>query len=195
MPTRGKESTREALLDAVDELLAERGWSACSLQAVTRRAGLTTGAVYSTFGSRGALLAAAMLRRTEAAASLPAHEADLVGAVTAYAGSYWDATQNEEGRQLLTTQLDLMRLANTDPSISAALQASYVELLDTLVADLRRRGFSGRRIKPADAARRLVGVLQGLTLQNFACDARIPREDFVASALAAVGVTPKRSSA
>ena len=186
---RGKESTREALLGAVDELVAERGWSACSLQAVTRRAGLTTGAVYSTFGSRGGLLAAAMLRRTEAVMSLPAGEGELAAAVAAYAGNYWDAAHSEAGLQLLSAQLDLMRLASTDAFVSATIQSSYAELVETLIDDFERRGLTAGRARPVDVVRRLVGVLQGLTLQNFAMRAGIPREEFIAAALAVVGVT------
>jgi AcrR family transcriptional regulator len=172
----------------VEELVDERGWSACSLQAITRRAGLTTGAVYSTFGSRGGLLAAAMLRRSEAANSLPAGDGDLAAAVAGYAGNYWDATNSAEGMQLLSAQLDLMRLANTDPSVSVAIQSAYAELLETLVADLVSRGYDDANIRPVDAARRLVGVLQGLTLQNFALNAGIERDEFVAAALGAVGL-------
>jgi AcrR family transcriptional regulator len=189
---RGKQSTREALLDAVEELLAERGWMACSLQAVTRRAGLTTGAVYSTFGSRGALLAAAMMRRTEANASLPVDEPDLTKAVMLYASNYWSATQNDEGVQLVTLQLDLMRLANDDPSIADALGSAYEGLIATMVADFDTRGFAVQGVTTLDAVRRLVGVLQGLTLQNVAFDAQIGEAAFVAAALAAVGAGPRR---
>src|SRR3982751_1595737 len=89
---RGRTSTRERLLQAVDELHAERGWTACSLQAVARRAGLTTGAVYSTFGSRGALLAAWMVRRVEDQ-GLPEDEPDLRRAVEAFARGYYHSTQ------------------------------------------------------------------------------------------------------
>src|SRR3954471_7516339 len=110
---RGRADTRERLLEAVGELRAERGWAACSLQAVARRAGLTTGAVYSTFGSRGALLAAWMVHRVERF-GLPDEEPDLVRAVTAFARSYYAQTQTAEGLELVTMQLDLVRLAATD---------------------------------------------------------------------------------
>src|SRR3954454_8137869 len=89
---RGRADTRERLLAAVGELRADRGWPACSLQAVPRRAGLTTGAVYSTFGSRGALLAAWMVRRVERF-DLPADEPELAGAVTAFARGCFGQTQ------------------------------------------------------------------------------------------------------
>src|SRR3982751_1170233 len=100
---RGRTSTRERLLDAVDELQAERGWTACTLQAVARRAGLTTGAVYSTFGSRGALLAAWMGHRVERE-GLPDDSPDLGDAVAAFARNHYRNTQTAQGIELITTQ-------------------------------------------------------------------------------------------
>src|SRR3982751_3576884 len=87
---RGRTSTRERLLDAVDELQAERGWTGCSLPAGARGAGLPTGPVYSTFGSRGALLAAWMVRRVENY-GMPADEPDLHRAVAAFARGYYES--------------------------------------------------------------------------------------------------------
>lgn len=188
-PPRGRASTRQALLDAVDELTAERGWSACSLQAVARRAGLTTGAVYSTFGSRAALLVAAMLRRTESMAGLPADEPDLAGAVTRYARAYWAALRDEAGRNLLTAQLDLLRVAATQPELREALARAHTELLEAMAEQLTARGFTG---DAAVVVRRMVGVLQGLALQQFAFATDIPREEFVEAALVTVGVAPVR---
>lgn len=182
----GRPGTREALLDAVDALLAERGWAACSLQAVARKAGLTTGAIYSTFGSRGALLAASIVRRTEEYSSLPASEPDLGRAVAAYARSYHAACQDQEGVNLLTAQLDLVRLASTDPGVASALRQTYQSLLDVLTAEVASRNPAG----PArELTQRLVGVLQGLTLQQMAFGGDISEQAFVDAALNAVGLS------
>src|SRR5438045_2832942 len=53
---RGREETRRRLLDAAAEHLARVGYESASLAAIARSAGLTTGAVYSTFGSKRELL-------------------------------------------------------------------------------------------------------------------------------------------
>jgi AcrR family transcriptional regulator len=182
---RGRPGTRDALLDAVDELVAERGWAACSLQAVTRRAGLTTGAVYSTFGSRGALLAAAVERRS-AEAGLPTDEPDLERAVTAMARSHWRACQTQEGVNLVHAQLELLRLGFSDPGVAESLQDTYSRMTTTLADDLERLA-SGRLAGPAlEVAQRLTGVLQGLTIQSIALGSDIPEHVFVEAALAAV---------
>lgn len=184
---RGRSSTRQALLDAVDELTASRGWAACSLQAVARRAGLTTGAVYSTFGSRSALLVAAMLRRTEDMAGLPADEPDLADAVASYARAYWAAIRDEQGRNLLTAQLDLLRVAAMEPDLREALARAHTELLEGMADELLARGFTGDAVV---VVRRMVAALQGLALQQFAFATDIGAEEFVDAALIAVGVAP-----
>jgi AcrR family transcriptional regulator len=193
LAARGRQSTRDALLDAVDELLVERGWSGCSLQALARRAGLTTGAVYSTFGSRGALIAAAMVRRTDGVSGLPVDEPDLGRAVSAYARTFHALGSGPAGANLLTVQLDLLRLSTTDPSLGDAMKEAYAGLLARLVADIEAR--AGRRRLPASAevlAQRMVAVLQGLTLQAFALGQDFGEQSFVDAALTAIGLPAGR---
>ena len=186
---RGRPGTREALLNAVDELTAERGWHGCSLQAVARRAGLTTGAVYSTFGSRGALLAAAMLRRITDLAVLREDEPDLARAVAAYARDYYAMGRAEGAAALMIAQADLLRLSTTDPAVHDALRDSYAGLFARLTADIAAR--AGRRrlvAPPAELTHRLVGVLQGLTLQQTVLDVDLGEDAFVSAALNVTGL-------
>ena len=185
---RGRVETRERLLEAVGELRAERGWAACSLQAVARRAGLTTGAVYSTFGSRGALLAAWMVRRVENY-GLPADEPDLRRAVAAFARGYYASGQDPEGVELVTMQLDLVRLAGTDEPLAEALREGFEQLLDELVAGLDARGLDVAGLTTAQVAQRLVGVLQGLLIQKIGFSAAVTEDDFVDAALATTGAS------
>ena len=55
-PREHDERTRQALLDAAEELLAEGGEAALSVRAVADRSGVSTRAVYSLFGSKEGLL-------------------------------------------------------------------------------------------------------------------------------------------
>jgi AcrR family transcriptional regulator len=183
---RGRPDTRERLLQAVGELRAERGWAACSLKAVARRAGLTTGAVYSTFGSRGALLAAWMVHRVESY-GLPADEPDLARAVAAFARGYYASAQDAEGIELVTMQLDLVRLAGTDEPLAEALREGFEQLLDDLVVGLDGRGVQTEGITTVQLARRLVGVLQGLLIQKIGFAAPVTEQDFIDAALAVIG--------
>lgn len=182
---RGRVGTRERLLAAVGELQAERGWTACSLQAVARRAGLTTGAVYSTFGSRGALLAAWMVDQVEPH-GLPDDEPDLARAVAAFARDHYAATQDAEGLEFITMQLDLVRLAKADPPLAEALHAGYEQLMEVLVGSLDARGAQVDGLTTLEVARRLVAVLSGLVIQTVGFSAPVTERDFVDAALAVI---------
>jgi len=184
-PVRGRPGTRDALLDAVDAIVAERGYAACSLQAVARRAGLTTGAIYSAFGNRGALLAAAMERRI-ADAGLP-EGMGLREAVTAFARAHWEVGRTPEGVNLVLAQLDLLRLGFTDPAVGASMHDLWSRLLAVLAEGLAARAdeLPG---PPTEIAQRLAGVLQGLLLQQVGMSGDLPEHVFVEAALAAVGL-------
>jgi AcrR family transcriptional regulator len=62
---RNPAATRRALLDATLSLLTERGESGVRVTEVARRAGTTTGAIYSHFRDRAELLAAAYIDKFE----------------------------------------------------------------------------------------------------------------------------------
>jgi AcrR family transcriptional regulator len=64
-PQEHDEATAAALLAAAERLLQERGAAALSLREVTSRAGTSTRAVYSLFGSKEALLGALGARAME----------------------------------------------------------------------------------------------------------------------------------
>ena len=61
-PTKHDASTREALLDAAESLLAASGPDAVSVRAVADKTGVSTRAVYSLFGSKPGLMGALAAR-------------------------------------------------------------------------------------------------------------------------------------
>ena len=94
-------STRDRLLSAAYELLITNGYEATTVQAVARRAGLTTGAIYANFGGKQDLMVHAVLDewyRTEQAvldeylaASCPGDLADLADLADRIDGPTTDA--------------------------------------------------------------------------------------------------------
>jgi AcrR family transcriptional regulator len=56
---------RDTLLDAVGELLAERGWSDVPMAEVARRAGVSRQTLYNEFGDRAGLAQAYVMREAE----------------------------------------------------------------------------------------------------------------------------------
>jgi AcrR family transcriptional regulator len=63
--------TREDLLDAAARVIARRGFSGASVEAVSAEAGFSTGAVYSNFDSKEALFLALYEERIERASTRP----------------------------------------------------------------------------------------------------------------------------
>jgi AcrR family transcriptional regulator len=61
-PREHDERTRAALLEAAEQIVAERGLGALSVRAVADAAGTTTRAVYTLFGSKDGLLIEALAR-------------------------------------------------------------------------------------------------------------------------------------
>jgi AcrR family transcriptional regulator len=60
VPSRSSDATRERLRTAAAEVFAERGYEGAGVQEIARRAGLTTGAIYSRYSGKAELLAEAI---------------------------------------------------------------------------------------------------------------------------------------
>jgi AcrR family transcriptional regulator len=112
--------TRQRLLAAAASEVAERGIAAASLDAISARAGLTKGAVYSTFGSRGELLLAMV-------DALP--QPDIHIEVSDLATMDWDALGRDLAAvadvapQQVLLLMELMSQAGRDSSIHVRLAA------------------------------------------------------------------------
>ena len=64
-PAKASDEVREALLDAVGELLADRTWSGLRMADVATQAGLSRQTVYNAYGNRDALALAYVTREAE----------------------------------------------------------------------------------------------------------------------------------
>src|SRR6185437_13220490 len=59
-----RERTRQRLVDATLQIIAERGFAATSVEEIAERAGVTTGSIYSNYRSKADLLWEATQRRS-----------------------------------------------------------------------------------------------------------------------------------
>ncbi|MEV5830962.1 TetR/AcrR family transcriptional regulator [Spirillospora sp. NPDC052242] len=189
-----KERNRRALLDAAREAVSRDGHRA-RLEDIARRADLTTGAVYSLFGSKNALfveLVADELAPYYAGfdAAVPG-DLDLAGAVDAFARHYRRTCEAPDAVRQLSFQLSLQDMALRDPDLHARLAASvraHEERLAALFTG-RLHGPPPAAVTPAQAGRLatalralLVGLSQGVTF-GLAPDAT---EEFFADAARAL---------
>lgn len=160
-------TTRKALLDAAVECLVDEGFAGVTTQGVADRAGVSRGAHLHHFGTREALMAAAVERlvRRQGQALYAALEELPTGPGRAVAGLdlLWAAFASP----MFVASMDVWSHARTDPELRA--QLSEIErLLDREVLELARQLFPEaadlddfpQRVEMATA------TIRGLALQD-----------------------------
>ncbi|MES4901809.1 MULTISPECIES: TetR/AcrR family transcriptional regulator [unclassified Streptomyces] len=159
-----KERNRRALLDAAFEIVSRDGYRA-RLEEIAERAELTTGAVYSLFGSKSGLVVALVTdylrpHYEEVEQAIPA-EMDLLEAVDAFARHYRRSCDAPDALPALSLQITLLDMALHDPELGSRLAASVRTQESHLVALFTGRSHNGR-VVTSHQAQRLVTALRAL---------------------------------
>ncbi|MFJ3846454.1 TetR/AcrR family transcriptional regulator [Streptomyces albidoflavus] len=159
-----KERNRRALLDAALEVVSRDGYRA-RLDEIVARAGLTTGAVYSLFGSKNGLVVALADEHLrphyeEIGQTVPAG-LGLLEAVDAFARHYRRGLDAPDARPALSLQITLLDMALHDPELGARLATAVREQEDRLVALFTGRPHPGGTVTPHQA-RHLTTALRAL---------------------------------
>ncbi|MEV6513233.1 TetR/AcrR family transcriptional regulator [Streptomyces sp. NPDC051642] len=169
-----RERNRRALLDAAFKVVSRDGYRA-RLDEIAERADVTTGAIYSLFGSKNGLVVALVadyLRPyyEEIEREVPAG-LDLLEAVDAFARHYRRGCEGPDALPRLSLQITLLDMALHDPDLGAQLATSVRSQEDHLIALFTGRSYNGGTVT-SHQARRLatalralfVGLTQGVTL-------------------------------
>ncbi|MGW4383554.1 TetR/AcrR family transcriptional regulator [Kitasatospora sp. NPDC004531] len=191
-----KERNRRALLDAGFRLISRDGYRA-KLDEIAALAGVTTGAVYSLFGSKNGLVVAVVADHlgphyAEIERALPP-ELDLLAAVDAFARHYRRSCDAPDAAAALSLQITLLDMAAHDADLRARLAASIRAQESLLVALLTGRRHGDATVTE-DRARRLVTALRalfvGLTQGVVLGLADLADEQFFADAARALAQLP-----
>ena len=155
-----REANRRALLDAASALIAREG-TAVRLEVIADAAGLTTGAIYSIFGSKNDLLVAVLDREISRVdlAIQPGYDPSLpLDAVIDRYVQTWIATYSDYSRAQVAFELHLLlsALENED------LQHRLAGMLDAEIGQLARL-LENRIIDPARPSERTTSA-QGLSI-------------------------------
>ncbi|MER7057538.1 TetR/AcrR family transcriptional regulator [Streptomyces sp. NPDC000351] len=156
-----KERNRRALLDAAFQVVSRDGHRA-RLDEIAERAGLTTGAVYSLFGSKGGLVAALVTdylrpHYEEIERVIPA-EMDLLEAVEAFARYYRRSCDAPAAISALSLQITLLDMALHDPELGSQLAASAQTQESHLIALFTGRSHNGKTVTSHQAQRLVTGL-------------------------------------
>ena len=169
-----KHRNRRALLDAARQIVARDGYLA-RLDEIAELADLTTGAIYSLFGSKNGLLVALVSDHIgpqydeieQAAATGP----DLADAVDAFARSHWKLCTDPDAQWRLSLQISLLDMAVRDANLRAQLAGAIRTGEQRLTAVFAGRPHHGDIVTPRQAQRLatalralFVGLGQGIVL-------------------------------
>jgi AcrR family transcriptional regulator len=131
----------DAVLDAAEELLVERGRAALTIRALAQRSGASNGSIYHAFGSLETVAAAAWLRRAQRFLALQRAAVDDALACGDSAGAVLAASdaparlaeENLRAAQLVVTvRRDDLLADAVAPTVADGLRALDVALADTL---------------------------------------------------------------
>ena len=116
------ESTSARLVEAASELFAERGYERTSTQDIARRAGLTTGAIYSNFRGKRELLLAAISQPAEALRSQVADARDAGASALDLIRVGSHRLVSQRGRRQRSILVNALVLASRDPIVGQKLR-------------------------------------------------------------------------
>jgi AcrR family transcriptional regulator len=157
-------TTRERLIEAAADVIAEQGYDRAGVQEIARRAGLTNGAIYANFRDRSELLAEAVetaltrlfgyMDETQLAGASPAQVVEMVGRTLAL------HTPNRN-RTLVS---EALAAARRDPDVGERVRQLLGELetrVTGTIAQARDDGDLADEVNPATLARFAVALSIG----------------------------------
>lgn len=165
------ERRRQQILDAATGCFARQGFHATSMQDIFKASGLSAGAVYRYFPSKGSLIKAI------GSQALPAVLAPLDRAITEATAPGGQAPSAADIVTLIVTQLGQEPLASTRPVIvevwaeairdpeMAAIARDLLDLLAARIETLLAPRMSTARADPAALARLILATIQGYIVQ------------------------------
>ena len=136
-----REANRRALLDATQKLVARDGASV-RVEAIAAEADLTTGAIYSIFGSKNNLLVALLadeMSRDDIAVSLRADlRLSLIEVIDHYVEA-WFGVHGEDSKAQMALELQILLSALADERLLDQLTAALNSDIDSLTLLLENR--------------------------------------------------------
>lgn len=160
------DATRRAIVEATIGLIGDVGWAAVTTRQVARRAGVTQGVIHYHFGSKEALLRAAMtVATTQLIVEPAARLADAAGLGVGLRELLAALGTIETDSQSMRVSTEALGFALRDPELAswvsrelAAFRAGFAELLRAAAA----RGEARADLDPEGTAVVVTAALDGL---------------------------------
>lgn len=177
---------RERILDAALGCFARQGFQAATMQDIVGASGLSPGAIYGYFAGKTEMVMAIASqrhqmerRRMEYALASPSLEASLQRLLEGFVLELRDPKEKLWRR--LAVQLWAESLSNPTLKREALFGVKQaIEALSRLIRKAQKEGRWPRNLNPASAARVMIAILQGISLQ-LAWDDKIDIASFAAA--------------
>src|SRR5579864_5155409 len=160
-----RSETRQQLLSAARDLIAERGVAGASVDALAEAADRTSGALYAQFGNKDGLLLALLDHWKEATATAIAAEFETTTSTDARLAALWsnfvNPPDNAEAWVLLEHELWLYACRNlaAQEQVAARYEGARTQLASALPPTTEGQ-------PPVDAATLLIALMIGLEMQR-----------------------------
>jgi AcrR family transcriptional regulator len=163
------QTTRDRLVEAAAEVFAERGYEGAAVSDIARRAGFTTGAIYSRFRNKAELLLEVVRTALEAeqGAALSAAGAGIYEELSDRFATFAAPLLDESGRQDRNLVFEAHAAARRNPEVAALLtdfQRQQFAALTQLVHDAQDHGEVANGVDPAVVAALFMSIPLGLVL-------------------------------
>lgn len=165
-PMSKRERTRAALIQAALDVVAAKGFAAASLDEIAARAGMTKGAIYSNFGSKGDLMLAAMVAKGFGLNHTPPPGQTVPNQIRALAKALAELVQRMRGEARFVAEFQLYALGDAD--LRSELGAFYARNFDAAAAAVGHAPGPGLAMPPRHLAVALQCIALGFIMQAFA---------------------------
>jgi AcrR family transcriptional regulator len=163
------QTTRERLLEAAAEVFAERGYERAAVSDIARRAGFTTGAIYSRFRDKAELLLEVVRTALEAeqSAAVSAASAGIYEELGDRFASFAAPLLDQSGQRDRNLVFEAHAAARRNPDVGAMLsdfQREQFSALTRLVQDAQDHGEVASGVDPAVVAALFMSIPLGLVM-------------------------------
>jgi AcrR family transcriptional regulator len=167
--TTPEPGTRDRLLQAAAEVFAERGYEGAAVSDIARRAGFTTGAIYSRFRDKAELLLEVVrgALESEQSAALSAASAGIYTELGDRFSTFAAPLLDESGQRDRNLVFEAHAAARRNPDVGAMLsdfQRSQFAALTQLVTDAQDQGEVANGVDPAVVAALFMSIPLGLVM-------------------------------
>jgi AcrR family transcriptional regulator len=168
-PGTSELGTRDRLLQAAAEVFAERGYEGAAVSDIARKAGFTTGAIYSRFRDKAELLLEVVrgALESEQAAAVSAASAGIYTELGDRFSTFAAPLLDESGQRDRNLVFEAHAAARRNPQVGAMLsdfQRQQFAALTQLVQDAQDHGEVAKGVDPAVVAALFMSIPLGLVL-------------------------------